>query len=51
MQLALRSIAEGSIDITPWVGARIGLSRVGQALSEMSGPEAPIRTVVDPREL
>jgi threonine dehydrogenase-like Zn-dependent dehydrogenase len=51
MQLALRSIADGSIDIAPWVGARIGLSRVAQALSEMSGPLAPIRTVVDPRRL
>jgi threonine dehydrogenase-like Zn-dependent dehydrogenase len=51
MQLALRSIADGSIDIAPWVGARIGLNRVAQALAEMSGPHAPIRTVVDPRGL
>jgi threonine dehydrogenase-like Zn-dependent dehydrogenase len=51
MQLALRSIADGSIDITPWLGARIGLSGVGQALGEMSGPQAPVRTVVDPRKL
>ena len=50
MQLALRSIANGAIDIAPWVGARIGLNRVGQALAEMSGPHAPIRTVVDPRK-
>jgi threonine dehydrogenase-like Zn-dependent dehydrogenase len=49
MQLALRSIADGSIDIASWVGARIGLDRVGQALRDMSGPQAPIRTVVDPR--
>jgi threonine dehydrogenase-like Zn-dependent dehydrogenase len=51
MELALRTIAEGSIDITPWLGARIGLSGVGQSLAEMSGPLAPIRTVVDPRKL
>lgn len=51
MALALRSIADGSIDISPWLGARIGLSGVGQALAEMSGPLAPIRTVVDPRKL
>jgi threonine dehydrogenase-like Zn-dependent dehydrogenase len=51
MQLALRSIADGSIDIAAWVGARIGLNRVGQALAEMSGPQAPVRTVVDPRKL
>jgi threonine dehydrogenase-like Zn-dependent dehydrogenase len=51
MQLALRSITDGSIDVTSWVGARIGLDRVGQALAEMSGPLAPVRTVIDPRKL
>lgn len=51
MQLALRSIADGRIDVRPWVGARIGLSGVGQALAEMSGPKAPIRCVVDPRKM
>ena len=51
MELALRTIAEGTIDITPWLGARIGLSGVGQSLAEMSGPLAPIRTVVDPRKM
>jgi len=51
MELALRSIADGTIDITPWVGSRIGLTGVGQALSEMSGPLAAIRTVVDPRKM
>ncbi len=50
MDLALRSIADGTIDIAPWLGATIGLSGVGQALAEMSGPLAPIRTVVDPRD-
>jgi threonine dehydrogenase-like Zn-dependent dehydrogenase len=51
MDLALRSIADGSIDVTPWLGARIGLSGVGETLAEMSGPAAPVRTVVDPRKL
>ncbi|MDR2856679.1 MAG: zinc-binding dehydrogenase [Novosphingobium sp.] len=51
MALALRSIADGRIDVTPWLGARVGLSGVGQTLSEMSGPLAPVRTVVDPRML
>jgi threonine dehydrogenase-like Zn-dependent dehydrogenase len=51
MDLALRTIAEGRIDIAPWVGARIGLSGVAGAIAEMSGPNAPIRTVVDPRTL
>jgi 2-desacetyl-2-hydroxyethyl bacteriochlorophyllide A dehydrogenase len=51
MDLALRSIADGSIDVTPWLGARIGLGGVKQTLGEMSGPTAPVRTVVDPRML
>jgi threonine dehydrogenase-like Zn-dependent dehydrogenase len=51
MALALKSIADGSIDIAPWVGARIGLSGVALAVAEMSGPLAPIRTVIDPRKL
>jgi hypothetical protein len=51
MQLALRSIADGKIDVRPWVGARIGLTGVGEALAEMSGPKAPIRCVVDPRKM
>lgn len=51
MALALRSIADGSIDVTPWLGARVGLSGVEKTLAEMSGPLAPVRTVVDPRKL
>jgi 2-desacetyl-2-hydroxyethyl bacteriochlorophyllide A dehydrogenase len=51
MALALRSIAEGSIDIRPWLGARIGLGDVAQAVAQMSGPTAPVRSVVDPRRL
>jgi 2-desacetyl-2-hydroxyethyl bacteriochlorophyllide A dehydrogenase len=49
LDLALRSIADGKIDITPWLGGRIGLSGVEDALNAMSSPTAPIRTVVDPR--
>jgi threonine dehydrogenase-like Zn-dependent dehydrogenase len=49
MELALRSIADGTVDVTQWVGARIGLSGVNGALSEISGAHAPVRTVVDPR--
>jgi threonine dehydrogenase-like Zn-dependent dehydrogenase len=51
MELALRSIADGSIDVAPWLGTRIGLGEVEQTLNEMSGPTAPVRTVVDPRNL
>lgn len=49
MELAMRAIADGRIDVAPWLGGRIGLSRVAQAVAELSGPLAPVRTVVDPR--
>lgn len=51
MELALRSIAEGSIDVTPWLGERIGIGGVANAMATMSDPGAPVRTVVDPRVL
>ena len=51
MELALRSISEGTVDVSSWLGARIGLSGVGGALAEMSGPLARVRTVVDPRRM
>lgn len=51
MELALRAIADGRLDVSPWLGERIGLSGVAQALAGMSGPGAPVRTVVDPRKL
>ena len=51
LDLALRSIADGKIDVAPWIGARIGLDGVGDALQAMSSPAAPVRTVVDPRRM
>lgn len=51
MELALKTIAEGKIDIASWVGERIGLSGVTDAVAKMSGPLAPVRSVVDPRRL
>jgi len=51
MELALRSIADGTIDITSWLGDRIGLNGVAGALQAMSDPSAPVRTVVDPRHI
>jgi 2-desacetyl-2-hydroxyethyl bacteriochlorophyllide A dehydrogenase len=51
MQLALNSIAEGKIDVQSWLGTRIGIGGVAQAMADMSGPLAPVRTVVDPRLL
>ena len=51
METALRAIDDGSIDVASWLGTRIGLSGVERAMAEMSGPSAPVRTCVDPREL
>jgi 2-desacetyl-2-hydroxyethyl bacteriochlorophyllide A dehydrogenase len=50
MDLALRSIADGKIDVGTWLSPRIGLSEVATAIDQISGPLAPIRTVVDPRK-
>ena len=51
MDLALKSIADGTIDIRPWLGGRIGLNGVADALQKMTNPSSPIRTVVDPRRM
>lgn len=51
MELALRAIGDGRIDVAPWIGARIGLEGVAPAIAGMSEPGAPVRTVVDPRLL
>ncbi len=49
MELALRAIGDGRIDVSPWIGARIGVSGVADAMAAMADPASPIRTVVDPR--
>jgi len=49
LDLAMRAIGDGRIDVTSWLGARIGLSGVEPALHAMRDPSAPVRTVVDPR--
>jgi 2-desacetyl-2-hydroxyethyl bacteriochlorophyllide A dehydrogenase len=49
MELALRAIADGRIDVRAWLGGRIGIGGVAKAMAEMSSPAAPVRTVVDPR--
>ncbi|MGQ7296984.1 zinc-binding dehydrogenase [Quadrisphaera sp. KR29] len=48
MALALASIADGSIDVRPWLGRTIGLSEVASAVAAMGDPSAPVRTLVDP---
>jgi 2-desacetyl-2-hydroxyethyl bacteriochlorophyllide A dehydrogenase len=51
MDQALRSIADGTIDVGSWLGANIGLSGVKEALDSMGDPAAPVRIVVDPRQV
>lgn len=51
MELAMRAIDDGRIDVAPWIGSRIGLSGVAQTIATMSDAGAPVRTVVDPRRL
>jgi threonine dehydrogenase-like Zn-dependent dehydrogenase len=51
LDLALRAISDGNIDISPWLGARVGLSGVAEALEGIANPANPIRTVVDPRRI
>jgi len=51
MDLAMRAIADGRIDVSPWLGERIGVGGVAAALEAMTDPHAPVRTVVDPRLL
>lgn len=50
MDLAMRAIADGRIDVSLWLGERVGVEGVADALAAMSGPSAPVRTVVDPRK-
>jgi threonine dehydrogenase-like Zn-dependent dehydrogenase len=49
MELALRSISDGRVDLRPWLGAGVGLGGVGDALAKMSDPASPVRTMADPR--
>ncbi|WP_327399206.1 alcohol dehydrogenase catalytic domain-containing protein [Streptomyces sp. NBC_01288] len=49
MALALKSIADGTTDVRPWLSpGRIGLSGLKRALEDSTHPSAPIRTIVDP---
>jgi len=38
MELAVRAIADGRIDVSGWIGARIGLHGLSNALTTMSAP-------------
>ncbi|MDE2303390.1 MAG: alcohol dehydrogenase catalytic domain-containing protein [Sphingomonadales bacterium] len=49
MDLALRAIADGRIDVASWLGETVGVGGVSAAIAAMGAPGAPVRTVVDPR--
>ena len=51
LDLALRSIADGKVNIAAWLGGRVGLTGVEAALHAMGSASAPVRTVVDPRRM
>jgi len=46
---AVRGLADGRLDPSPWLGGRIGLGAVAAALDGLADPANPIRIVVDPR--
>lgn len=48
MALAIESIADGSINVRPWLGETIGLSKVADGVEAVGNPSAPVRTLVDP---
>jgi 2-desacetyl-2-hydroxyethyl bacteriochlorophyllide A dehydrogenase len=51
MELALRSISDGKIDVGRWLSPRIGVNSVAGVIAAMSGPMSPIRSLIDPRKL
>src|SRR3546814_11862262 len=48
LDLALRAITDGRIDIASWIGSRIGLSGVTAALQAMDTAFATVPTIRDP---
>ncbi len=51
MEIALRAICDGRVDVSTWIGARVGLNGVADALDQMGRPETPIRTVINPARI
>jgi threonine dehydrogenase-like Zn-dependent dehydrogenase len=45
---AVHAICEGKVDPGPWIGGKVGLSSVADALFGITDPANPIRVVVDP---
>ena len=48
IDLSIRLLNEGKVDLTPWFGRTIGLSELESELLNMNRPGAAIRNVLDP---
>jgi threonine dehydrogenase-like Zn-dependent dehydrogenase len=46
---ALRALGDGTVDVSAWITAEVGLSGVADSLEAMRDPASGIRTIVDPR--
>lgn len=51
MGIAVRAICDGKVDVSSWIGDRIGLSGVAASIDRMGNPEIPIRTVINPQRM
>ena len=45
---SLHNIAEGKINVEPWVTGTVGLDGVAQAFVDLGNPEAHVKILVDP---
>ncbi len=45
---ALRAIAEGAVDLSPWLTGRVGIDDVPQAFRDLANPEAHAKILVTP---
>lgn len=46
---AVRALCDGLVDPSAWIGKRVGMTGVAEALEAMRNPDNPIRTIIDPR--
>jgi threonine dehydrogenase-like Zn-dependent dehydrogenase len=45
---ALAALAEGQVDVAPWVTGRVGVDGVGQAFTDLASPERHAKILVEP---
>jgi threonine dehydrogenase-like Zn-dependent dehydrogenase len=46
--MALMAIADGKVDLAPWITARVGVDGVPQAFHDLADPEAHAKIMVTP---